>query len=106
MSGTYKPARVCQPTFVPTQTVPWRLLSNKADGAEERSNPIEAREESPLLTDFVEKAPSREAAKNSLTQTEIYNRLLLASQFRFRTTYIAAALGHAPLRVLVRKTLP
>ena len=32
-----------------SQTVPWRLQSNKADGAERCSNPIEARKESPLL---------------------------------------------------------
>jgi hypothetical protein len=35
----------------------------------------------PEVADSVEKVLSTEAAKNNLTQIEIYNRLLLASQF-------------------------
>jgi hypothetical protein len=52
-----------------SQTVPWRLQSNKADGAEGRSNPIEAWEESPLLAHFVS-SPQRSgtsAVRENLT---------------------------------------
>src|SRR5690242_7941020 len=60
----------------------------------------------PRRADSVEKGPSTRTAKFSFNSDRHLHSTFAGLTIRFRATYIASALGHAPLRVLVRKTPP
>src|SRR5215475_12013412 len=59
-----------------------------------------------LGVDSVEKSPKQTNSEKQLNLDRHLHSTFAGLTIRFRTTYVASALGHAPLRVLVRKTPP
>jgi hypothetical protein len=60
----------------------------------------------PLMADSVEKVPKHRARQNQLNSGRHLHSIFAGLTIRFGATYVASALGHEALRVLVRKTLP